>query len=138
MHNFVNYLSYYLFGVHGNQLQAHSLPLVQSSSKIALSSKGDGIMDRKPVAFVSIIQTHPSFNPQPITHLFNVSHYYRNGNITTLLAEMPHSLQKNDRRLKGLIFQKFIRGFRTKWSVYEESTIKDLDRFTITLVVVST
>ena len=131
-------MSYYLFGAHGNQLKTQSLPAVHSTSNMVVSSEDNAVLGRKPAAFVSIIQTHPSYDPRPITHLFNASHYYRNGNVTSLLSETPHSLQKNDRRLKGLVFQKFIRGFRTRWSVYEESTIKDLDRFTITLVVVST
>ena len=131
-------MSYYLFGFHGNQLKAQSLPLLHPTSNTVVSSEENVKMERKPAAFVSIIQTHPSYDPRPITHLFNASHYYRNGNTTSILSETPHSLQKNDRRLKGLLFQKFIRGFKTKWSVYEEPTIKDLDRFTITLVVVFT
>lgn len=83
-------------------------------------------------------QIQPKHEPHPISSLTNITLLYRNGNFTSSLAETSYALQKNDRRLKGLVFRKMIQGRVEKWSVYEEAVIQDIDRFTVTLVVVST
>lgn len=59
-------------------------------------------------------------------------------NYSSVFIETNHNLAKNDRRLKGLRFSKFIEGESVNWSVFSRPRSLETDCFAVTLVVVST
>lgn len=136
--DFISFLYYYLFDGQGKQELTDVVSESRINQKTAPSIQTEPIKNGKQDNFIDVRQIQPKREPHPISSLMNVTLQYRNGNFTSALAETSYSLQKNDRRLKGLVFRKIIQGRVEKWSVYEEAVIQDIDRFTVTLVVVST
>ena len=68
----------------------------------------------------------------------NATEFAVQRNYSSVLIETNHNLAKNDRRLKGLRFSKYIEGESVNWSVFSPPKSLETDCFAVTLVVVST
>lgn len=70
--------------------------------------------------------------------MMNATEFAIQRNYSSVLIEMNHNLAKNDRRLKGLKFSKFVEGESVAWSVFNLPKNLETDNFAVTLVVVAT
>lgn len=56
----------------------------------------------------------------------------------SLPFEVRYKVHKNDRRLRGLIFRKYVNGTAIKWSVFENRTRFEPRELDVSLVIVAT
>ena len=70
--------------------------------------------------------------------MMNATEFAIQRNYSSVLIETNHNLAKNDRRLKGLKFSKFVEGESVAWSVFNLPKNMETDSFAVTLVVVAT
>ena len=56
----------------------------------------------------------------------------------SLPFEVRYKVHKNDRRLRGLVFRKYINGSAIKWSVFENRTRLEPRELDVSLVIVAT
>lgn len=70
--------------------------------------------------------------------MMNATEFAIQRNYSSVLIETNHNFAKNDRRLKGLKFSKFVEGESVAWSVFNLPKNLEADNFAVTLVVVAT